>query len=162
MRAPKGSGEVVCASRTPRMVQTSAIRWVLTTDAILQQPLRKRMCAARWCIVAGGRAGRCCIAATWHPLFPRLPVRCRPPVPPPTASALSLTGTAALFGGSSSSAAVRPRRQQRQQPWQQRRAVGRGSALVCRAERDFYQILGVGRDADKKAIKSAYRQLARK
>lgn len=31
-----------------------------------------------------------------------------------------------------------------------------------RAERDFYQILGVPRNADKKTIKSSYRQLARK
>lgn len=30
------------------------------------------------------------------------------------------------------------------------------------ASRDFYQILGVSRDADKKTIKSSYRQLARK
>lgn len=34
--------------------------------------------------------------------------------------------------------------------------------MVVRADRDFYQILGVARDADKKTIKSAYRQLARK
>jgi molecular chaperone DnaJ len=38
----------------------------------------------------------------------------------------------------------------------------RGVALAARAARDFYQILGVPRDADKKAVKSAYRQLARK
>ncbi|KAL6767292.1 hypothetical protein ACKKBG_A39390 [Auxenochlorella protothecoides x Auxenochlorella symbiontica] len=38
----------------------------------------------------------------------------------------------------------------------------RGSSLVVHAERDFYGILGVSRDADKKTIKSAYRQLARK
>jgi hypothetical protein len=38
----------------------------------------------------------------------------------------------------------------------------RGLALIVHAERDFYQLLGVGRDADKKQIKSAYRQLARK
>ena len=33
---------------------------------------------------------------------------------------------------------------------------------MVRAERDFYSILGVPRGSDKKAIKSAYRQLARK
>lgn len=32
---------------------------------------------------------------------------------------------------------------------------------MCRAERDLYEVLGVGRDADKKAIKAAYRKLAR-
>lgn len=40
-----------------------------------------------------------------------------------------------------------------------RRARG---AVVPRAARDFYQILGVDRGSDKKTIKSAYRQLARK
>lgn len=45
-------------------------------------------------------------------------------------------------------------------PRRRRRQLGRG--LVVRAERDFYQILGVARDSDKKTIKSAYRQLARK
>lgn len=38
----------------------------------------------------------------------------------------------------------------------------RGASLLVRAERDFYQLLGVARDADKKTIKSSYRQLARK
>ncbi|KAI3434453.1 hypothetical protein D9Q98_002530 [Chlorella vulgaris] len=57
----------------------------------------------------------------------------------------------AAFG---SNAAVQP--QQRKQ----RRTLG--GRLVVRAERDFYQILGVARDADKKTIKSSYRQLARK
>lgn len=38
----------------------------------------------------------------------------------------------------------------------------RFSSLVVSASRDFYKILGVSRDADKKSIKSAYRQLARK
>eukprot|EP00884_Botryococcus_braunii_P017788 jgi/Botrbrau1/4693/Bobra.0218s0015.1 len=39
---------------------------------------------------------------------------------------------------------------------------GRGNYLVVRADSDYYEILGVPRDADKKAIKSAYRQKARK
>ena len=44
-----------------------------------------------------------------------------------------------------------------------RAAAGqRRKAVVTYASRDFYQILGVSRDADKKTIKSAYRQLARK
>lgn len=43
---------------------------------------------------------------------------------------------------------------------QQRNA--RLSSFVVAAGRDFYKILGVSRDADKKTIKSAYRQLARK
>eukprot|EP00873_Tetraselmis_striata_P037329 jgi/Tetstr1/457593/TSEL_044161.t1 len=38
----------------------------------------------------------------------------------------------------------------------------RGASLVVRAESDYYKILGVDRGADKKTIKSAYRQLARK
>lgn len=36
------------------------------------------------------------------------------------------------------------------------------SSVVTQASRDFYKILGVARDSDKKTIKSAYRQLARK
>ncbi|KAK9821578.1 hypothetical protein WJX81_006848 [Elliptochloris bilobata] len=38
----------------------------------------------------------------------------------------------------------------------------RGTWQVVRAEADFYETLGVPRNADKKAIKSAYRQKARK
>jgi molecular chaperone DnaJ len=34
--------------------------------------------------------------------------------------------------------------------------------VIVRAETDYYDILGVARDADKKAIKQAYRQRARK
>lgn len=34
----------------------------------------------------------------------------------------------------------------------------RGASLVTRAAEDYYQILGVDKGADKKAIKSAYRQ----
>lgn len=30
------------------------------------------------------------------------------------------------------------------------------------AKRDYYEVLGVGRDADAKAIKRAYRKLAKK
>jgi molecular chaperone DnaJ len=47
---------------------------------------------------------------------------------------------------------------------QRRRQLGqeRCSGVVVRAERDFYKILGVSRDSDKKTIKTAYRQLARK
>lgn len=33
----------------------------------------------------------------------------------------------------------------------------RGSMLAARAAADYYQVLGVGRDTDKKAIKAAYR-----
>lgn len=40
------------------------------------------------------------------------------------------------------------------------RRVGR-SRVSCRAERDLYEVLGISRDADKKAIKAAYRKLAR-
>lgn len=36
--------------------------------------------------------------------------------------------------------------------------VHRGAALVTRAAEDYYQVLGVGKEADKKEIKSAYRQ----
>lgn len=42
------------------------------------------------------------------------------------------------------------------------RLPSRGRTVLTYASRDFYQILGVSRDADKKTIKSAYRQLARK
>lgn len=35
-------------------------------------------------------------------------------------------------------------------------------SVIVRADGDYYSVLGVSRDADKKAIKSAYRQLARK
>lgn len=38
----------------------------------------------------------------------------------------------------------------------------RGASMVVRADSDYYRILGVDRGADKKTIKSAYRQLARK
>ena len=38
----------------------------------------------------------------------------------------------------------------------------RGYSVVVRAAADYYEVLGVARDADKKAIKSAYRQKARK
>lgn len=38
----------------------------------------------------------------------------------------------------------------------------RGASLVVRADADYYATLGVDRGADKKTIKSAYRQLARK
>jgi hypothetical protein len=34
--------------------------------------------------------------------------------------------------------------------------------VIVRAGRDFYEVLGVPRTADKKAIKQAYRQKARK
>lgn len=44
----------------------------------------------------------------------------------------------------------------------QSREQRRGATLVVHAERDFYKILGVDKSADKKKIKSAYRQLARK
>lgn len=47
------------------------------------------------------------------------------------------------------------------QPLRSRHSA-RGANLVVRAESDYYKILGVDRGADKKAIKSAYRQLARK
>ncbi|GLC43752.1 hypothetical protein PLESTB_000904500 [Pleodorina starrii] len=38
----------------------------------------------------------------------------------------------------------------------------RGQAVVVRAESDYYELLGVPRTADKKTIKQAYRQKARK
>ena len=38
----------------------------------------------------------------------------------------------------------------------------RGYCVVVRAAADYYDVLGVARDADKKTIKSAYRQKARK
>ncbi|XP_042009519.1 chaperone protein dnaJ A7A, chloroplastic-like [Salvia splendens] len=37
----------------------------------------------------------------------------------------------------------------------------RGARLVVRAERDYYSVLGVSKNADKSEIKSAYRKLAR-
>jgi len=39
---------------------------------------------------------------------------------------------------------------------------GRRLSHIVHAGKDYYQVLGVGRDADKKALKAAYRQLARK
>jgi hypothetical protein len=38
-----------------------------------------------------------------------------------------------------------------------RRLHQRGACLVVRADTDFYSVLGVDRNADKKAIKQAYR-----
>ena len=48
--------------------------------------------------------------------------------------------------------------------WVGARVAGKGRRVGVKtyASRDFYQILGVDRGADKKTIKSAYRQLARK
>ena len=37
------------------------------------------------------------------------------------------------------------------------RVSSRGARLAVRAAADYYQVLGVQRDADKKAIKAAYR-----
>jgi molecular chaperone DnaJ len=64
----------------------------------------------------------------------------RPPVAPPRRRA----AFAAPGGASTSSSSTR------------------GAALRARAGADYYDVLGVPRDADKKAIKSAYRQKARK
>ncbi|KDD76111.1 hypothetical protein H632_c350p0, partial [Helicosporidium sp. ATCC 50920] len=47
-------------------------------------------------------------------------------------------------------------------PLLRKRHSERRVSWVVHASRDFYKILGVERGADKKAIKSAYRQLARK
>ena len=38
----------------------------------------------------------------------------------------------------------------------------RGQALVVHAEQDYYNVLGIDKNADKQAIKTAYRQKARK
>lgn len=38
----------------------------------------------------------------------------------------------------------------------------RGRSVVVQAAKDYYDVLGVARNADKKAIKQAYRQKARK
>ena len=38
----------------------------------------------------------------------------------------------------------------------------RGQALVVHAEQDYYNVLGIDKSADKQAIKTAYRQKARK
>ncbi len=43
-----------------------------------------------------------------------------------------------------------------------RHQSSRRSSIITHASRDFYKILGVDRNSDKKTIKSAYRQLARK
>ncbi|KAL4450637.1 hypothetical protein ABPG77_000993 [Micractinium sp. CCAP 211/92] len=69
-----------------------------------------------------------------------------------------LAPTAALLAAHGSGFGTTAGRQQQRQ--HTRRQLGH--RVVVRAERDFYQILGVSRDADKKTIKSAYRQLARK
>lgn len=71
---------------------------------------------------------------------------------------------AAGFGSSSSLGGRQFRRaalQTRGHQQQQRRLGDRGSRLVVHAA-DYYDVLGVSRESDKKAIKSAYRQLARK
>jgi len=44
----------------------------------------------------------------------------------------------------------------------QQRGRARSAVLAVRADADYYSVLGVDRNADKKALKSAYRQLARK
>ena len=72
----------------------------------------------------------------------------------PAAQQLSAAAASPFFGGAGRLAARRHQLQQR--------GRGGGGSVVVRADRDFYQILGVSRDADKKTIKSAYRQLARK
>lgn len=45
---------------------------------------------------------------------------------------------------------------------QQHQAPRRGASVVVRASSDYYGLLGVPRSADKKTIKQAYRQKARK
>jgi hypothetical protein len=67
------------------------------------------------------------------------------------ATALSFSGPADLhgsaFAGQRLTCTVR----------QGQGGQGRSSSLVVRADADFYGVLGVSKDADKKAIKSAYR-----
>jgi DnaJ-domain-containing protein 1 len=49
--------------------------------------------------------------------------------------------------------------------WRQasgRRGSGRRGAVECRAEEDYYSVLGVNRNASQKEVKQAYRKLARK
>ncbi|KAL4433639.1 hypothetical protein ABPG75_000080 [Micractinium tetrahymenae] len=83
------------------------------------------------------------------------PVACRKAAAGPSSRLLAPTAALPARGsGFGSSTAQQQRRQHK------RRQLGQ--RLVVRADRDFYQILGVSRDADKKTIKSAYRQLARK
>ena len=48
-------------------------------------------------------------------------------------------------------------RQQRQTPRQKR-----GHSAIVYADQDYYSVLGINKSADKQAIKSAYRQKARK
>lgn len=43
-----------------------------------------------------------------------------------------------------------------------RQGRGRRCAVVVRADGDYYSLLGVERNSDKKTIKQAYRQKARK
>lgn len=82
-----------------------------------------------------------------------LTASCRPAGATPSPSAQSLSFSSSIAGPSHLSGAQwQPRRTSRQ----------RRAAIVTHASRDFYKILGVARDADKKTIKSAYRQLARK
>jgi len=85
----------------------------------------------------------------------------------PAASAASTSGSKqqAAAAPAAAAASAAPRRR----PLAAARPGGahggarpRGAALRARAGADYYDALGVPRDADKKAIKSAYRQKARK
>jgi DnaJ-domain-containing protein 1 len=52
--------------------------------------------------------------------------------------------------------------QQAARPLRPASSSRRGRRVVVQAAQDFYNILGVDRNADKKQIKQAYRQKARK
>lgn len=109
-------------------------------------------------VVAGARLGHHTLRHT-HPPPHATSLPSRRPLPnrhsprPQAATAALSTASSGSTGAQWRRAALAGRPQQQQR---------RGAGLVVRAERDFYQILGVSRDSDKKTIKSAYRQLARK
>jgi hypothetical protein len=106
------------------------------------------------CAARPARAPSCDPAPRAAPRATAGPRNCLPPRRP-SAPACTRTSrrtlsvhNAALLGGAPRRAAAAPR--------------GRRQTVVVQANGDYYDVLGVARGADKKTIKSAYRQKARK